>query len=119
MATFNVTNNFTLRVMYSGSSNLITRSDRKDKTQSALTTADSRALRRGLATLSEIDKDKIEDDDKDKFLEKIKAFSDVYNNAMESGSSSSNESIAKITGKIKKLSAHHSSELANFGIKLD
>ena len=36
MATFNVTNNFTLRVMYSGNSNLITRSDRKDKTQSAV-----------------------------------------------------------------------------------
>ncbi len=119
MATFTVTNNFSLRVMYTGNTNLITRSDRKDKAQSALTAADSRALRRGLATLSEIDKDKVDDKEKDKFAEKIKAFSDVYNNTLESGSSSSNESIAKITGNIKKLSRKYEKELSNCGISLD
>ncbi len=122
MASFSVTNNHYLRVIYTGNTDIIKKADREDKSNSRLTKADSTALHKALARLSEYDFDGVKDDNESRkkdFYNTMKAFSDAYNYTLESGSASQNESIAKLTKKMKQLSSKNADDLEDFGITFD
>ncbi|MBQ7678772.1 MAG: hypothetical protein IJT34_02875 [Butyrivibrio sp.] len=119
MATFSVTNNLALHQIYTGYTGMINSADRKAAVSSRLSQADSTALHRGLQTLSRMDKDDISDKQQGTYFDRVRAFSDAYNNTIESGSSSQNASIAKLTKKIKDLSSHYASELKGCGVSFD
>lgn len=117
---FNVTSNHYLRMIYMGNTDVMKRIDREDKPSSRLNAADSKALRKGLDSLTKLDlnsMDKTNEKDQNKFYNTVKAFADAYNNTLESGSTSTNASIRKIADKIKKLSSKNASEFADYGIK--
>ena len=122
MASFSVTNNHYLRVIYTGNTDIIKKSDREDKSNSRLSKADSTALHKALSRLAEYDFDGVKDDSETKktdFYNTLKAFSDAYNYTLESGSASQNASIAKLTKQMKQLSSKNADNLSDYGITFD
>ena len=121
-ASFSVTNNYVLRQFYAGRNDMITDSDRKSKSVTSLNDADSGALRRSLISLAGTDRSSVKSGNSSgetRLFDKLRAFTDAYNNTVESGGRSQNDSVAKLTSKIKKLSAENSRELSRCGISLD
>ena len=119
MGSFTITNNVALRQLYTGNTGLLGSDARKTSSSSKLASADAQALRKGLSILSRIDKDDVSSSQESSFYDKVRAFSDAYNNAIQSGSSSQNASISKLAKKMKSLSAENSSKLSACGISMD
>ena len=49
----------------------------------------------------------------------MRAFSDAYNNTLQSAGASKNSSMSKIAKQIKNLSKEHADELSTYGITFD
>ena len=89
MSSFTVkTNNF-LRNLYKDNRTYATKSNRTDIEASKLQSADEKALRNGIAGLSDFDYEDTDKNDLDstkkKYYHKLKAFVDSYNYTIESG----------------------------------
>ncbi len=124
MSNFTITNNIYLRTIYSGNRDLANKKNRANVSNSTLSAADSAALRKGIAALADFDyTDKSSDNDTDTSKEKLyntmRAFSDAYNNTLESASSSQNASMAKIAKQMKKLSQDYADELSTYGMSFN
>lgn len=122
MSSFSVTSNHYLRVAYMGNTDLMKKADREKSTSGKLSQADSKAFRRALARLSDYKMDEVADDDETKktdFYNTIKAFSDTYNNTLQSGSESKNVSLSKLTKDMKKVSEKYADKLSDYGITFD
>ncbi len=122
MSSFSITANHYLRVAYMGNTDLMKKADREKASESKLSMADSKALRKAISRLADYKMDDVKDDDETKktdFFNTIKAFTDTYNNTIESGSKSQNSSISKLTKEIKKVSEKYADKLSDYGITFD
>lgn len=122
MSNFSITPNHYLRVVYMGNTDVMKKADRENASSSRLSQADSTALRKALARLADYNMDNVADDDETKktdFFNTVKAFSDTYNNTLESGSVSQNASISKLTKQMKQVSEKYADKLSDYGIKFD
>ncbi len=124
MSNFTITSNIYLRTIYGNNRELATKSKRAEASNSTLSAADSAALRKGIAALADFDyTDKSSDSDVDKAKEKLfntmRAFSDAYNNTLESASNSQNSSMTKIAKQMKDLSKEYAEDLTTYGVKFD
>ena len=124
MSSFTITSNVYLRTIYGNNRDLASKAKRADASPSKLSSADSAALRKGIAALADFDyKDKTNDTEKDKSKGKLfntmRAFSDAYNNTLQSAGASKNSSMSKIAKQIKNLSKEHADELSTYGITFD
>ena len=122
MASYSVSNNHYLRMIYMGNTEVTKKTERGKFSSSKLSIADSQALRKGLARLADYDMDAVADDDEKKkkdLYNTMKAFQDAYNYSLDSGSASQNKSVEKLTNQMKKLSSDHAKELSNYGITFD
>ena len=119
-STYSVTSNHYLRLIYTGNTDVMKKADREDKSSYRLSTADSKALRKGLQQLRDYripdDESDVSDAKKDDFYHTVKAFADAYNNTIDSGTSSQNNSIAKLTKQLKQVSSKYADELKDYGI---
>lgn len=108
-------------MIYAGNTDVMKKADRVNVSSSRLTKADSSALRKGLARLAGYDFDHVGDNESRKtdLFNNLKAFSDAYNNTLDSGASSHNASITKFTNRMKSSSQKHAKELSDFGITFD
>ncbi len=122
MASFSVTNNHQLRMIYMGNTDATKKSERPKLSIPKLNKADSSALKKGLERLSDYNMDEVGDDDEDKkkdFFKTVKAFTDAYNNTLESGSQSQNKSVSKLTDQLKKVSEKYADKLSDYGFSFD
>lgn len=124
MSSFTVkTNNF-LRNLYKDNRIYATKSNRTDIEASKLQSADEKALRNGIAGLSDFDYEDTDKNDLDstkkKYYHKLKAFVDSYNYTIESGEKNSDDSSIKSKIKsMKSLTKKYESDLSNLGISTD
>lgn len=124
MSNFTVKSNYFLRNLYKNNSSLANKSSRTDVDPTTLQSADEKALRNGLSSLSSFN---YEDDDKNeltatkaKYYNKLRAFVDSYNYTIDSGNgNSSDSSIRSKIKSMKALTKKYSSELENIGISSD
>ncbi len=121
MSGFSISANHYLRVIYAGNTDVMKKTDRQNVSSSRLSHADSTALRKGLARLADYDFEHVGDNEsrKNDFYNTLKAFSDAYNNTLDSGLSSQNSSITELTNKLKDSSQKHAKELSDYGITFD
>lgn len=117
MSSFNVTGNAFLRNLYSSNRNLVSAGERAKVSTKELGQADTKALSKGIASLSAYDYDG-KSDDESKFYKTIKAFADSYNNTVETGKSLSEQDprTKKIINDMKKLQSKYGDELERYGI---
>lgn len=118
MSNLNVTANLFLRNLYGNDRNMVNKSERKIVTNTSLTKADSKALGKGISSLSDYDYDSEDVDEKD-FSNTLKAFADVYNSTLDSSSESSDATTKSLIKKFKQLQNDHGDELSKFGISFD
>ena len=121
MSGFSVSANHSLRVIYAGNTDIIKKTDRVNASSERLSSADSNALRKGLNRLANYDFEHVGDNEsrKNDFYDTLKAFSDAYNNTLDSGAASSNASITKLTNQLKSSSKKHAGDLSDYGITFD
>ncbi len=124
MSSFTITNNVYLRTIYGSNRDLTNTTKREETSRSKLSAADYAALRKGIAALADFDftertSDSETDTAKGKLFNTMRAFSDAYNNTLESAGSSQNSSMSKIAKQIKNLSKEHAEELSTYGIIFD
>jgi len=123
MSSFSITNNLYLRTLYGSNRAFASTTNRKEETcTEKLSAADQAALRKGIKGLADFEFDEIDDDTsagKTKVYNTLKAFADAYNNCLETGSSSSNTSVQRLTNKMKSVSSSYSDTLDKYGITFD
>lgn len=122
MSNFSISYTATLRSLYSADRTLGTKAGRADASNSALASADLKALNKGLKTVSKYDfGDDSEDTKAEKtaFYKNLKALMDTYNNSVESTSKSSDAATKKISKKLAKMAKKYEDELSDIGITLD
>lgn len=120
MASFTVSANNYLRNLYSNNRNLVNNSERAKVTVADRGKADTAALKKGIASLSDYDYD-TESDDETKFYKTLKAFADSYNNTIKTGDELSNtdSNTKRLVNQMKKLKEQYGEELENYGISFD
>lgn len=101
-----------MRSYYSNNRNVISKSGRKNYTQSELSYEDSLALHRAAKKLKNFDYSK--DDEQDSLVEGIAAFVETYNNTL-----SSNASNKRILSKLNTLTGKYSDQLSDLGITVN
>lgn len=119
---FTITNNVYLRNIYSNNRDLTKKNVRSETAKSKLSSADAAALRKGIAALGKFDYSKSNDDDdttKGKLFNTMRAFSDAFNNTLESTSTSQNASLSKYAKQLKNLSTKYKDQLSTYGINFD
>ena len=124
MSSFTITNNVYLRTIYGNNRDLTNKSKREETSKSKLSAADSAALKKGIAALAGFDyKDRSSENETDtakgKLYNTMRAFSDAYNNTLESASGSKNSSMSKVAKQMKNLSREYADELSTYGISFD
>lgn len=121
MAHFTVTANNYLRNLYSSNRNLVNNSERAKVTVTDRGKADSKALTKGIASLSSYDYDKEVDKEDTNFYKTLKAFSDSYNNTIKSGDelSETDPTTKRLVKQMKKLKEEYGDELERYGISFD
>ena len=122
-STYSVTANHWLRNLYTADRTLAVKSNRQTASVSALTAADQQALRNGIRALASYSYDNGSKDDtssrKTDFYRNLKAFADAYNYTIDSGTSSGDSTLEKITKKIKTLSKKYSDQLGDYGVSFN
>lgn len=113
---FSIAGTISLRNNYANYRFLSVKSNRNDASTNQLNYADSLALRRAVKKLEGYNFSEASESDLE---EKVRAFVDTYNYALESTEASTNASIRSAYKKLKNLSKEYSSELENIGIKAD
>lgn len=113
-----VTNSLSLRLNYSANTSLVTSANRAEATTGTLSFADATALRNSIRRLQDFDFDEA---DEDSVQEKVTAFVDTMNYALESGSkySSNDTMVRNAVSKIKSLNSEYADELEKIGISVD
>lgn len=124
MGSFTVkTNNF-LRNLYKDNRAFASKSGRAEVKASDLQAADEKALRNGIAGLSDFDYEDTDKNDMDstkkKYYNKLKAFVDSYNFTLESGDKNSSDSSIKSKIKsMRSVTKKYETELSDLGISSD
>ena len=128
MSNFSVTNNWYLRDNYKANKELSKMANRSDVSGGKLSGADTSALKRGIRALRNYkyeDAKKVSSKDTDsvfgksKFYNTLKAFADTYNYSLDSGRSSSNNDIKKLSKNMKSIASKYSDELDQLGVTFD
>lgn len=120
MAGLSVLSNNYLRNLYSNNRSLANATERAKVSVNTLGKADTKALSKGIASLSSYDYDG-ETEDETKFYKTLKAFADTYNYTITSGTglSETDSSTKKIVNDIKKLKEEYGDTLEEYGISFD
>ena len=110
-----VTNSLSIRLYYNRYSSVASGSVRKNATTGTLSMADAGALRNAIRQLQDYD---FSSSTEAKTQEKLKAFADTMNNALESASKygKGDSSVRNAANKLKNLNKEYASELAKIGI---
>ncbi len=125
---FSVTNNWYLRNNYRTDKELSKMANRDGVSGAKLSGADSAALKRGIRALKDYkyeDAKKVSSKDtntvlgKAPFYNTLKAFADTYNYTLDSGKSSSNNDIKKLSKNMKNIANKYSKELDELGVTFD
>ena len=104
------------RRFYSDNADAKTSTSRKALNNSALSSADSHALRRAIKELGSFTYD---DDNSTNIRNSVSAFIDTYNNLLESSGSSEDRRMQQINKSIKKLSSEYANDLDKIGITVN
>lgn len=104
------------RRFYSDNADAKTSTSRKALSNSALSSADSHALRRAIKELGSFTYD---DDNSTNIRNSVSAFIDTYNNLLESSGSSEDRRMQQINKSIKKLSSEYANDLDKIGITVN
>lgn len=119
MSNFSVSSNHFLRQLYTGNRELSSGSERLKVSTKDLAKADTKALKKGIASLSDYDYEK-ETEDPVEFYKTLKAFADTYNQTVETGGKLMDDSDTKrLMNEMKKLRQNHADELDSYGISFD
>ena len=120
---YTITTNSNLRALYADNRALAKKSEREKLSGAKLVLADSKALKKGTASLSSLDYGDIDQDDTDyenkKFYSKMKAFQDVYNNTTDSTKKTKDEASQKFSKQLKSLAKKYEKELSDVGVTFD
>lgn len=110
-----VTNSLSLRLYYNRYSSVAAGTVRKGATKGTLSMADAGALRNAIRRLQDYDFSSSTDV---QTQEKVKAFTDTMNNALESAKKygANDSSIRSAASKLKNLNNEYASELSKIGI---
>ena len=113
-----ISNTLSLRQYYTNNRTLVTSSNRANATTGQLSMADATALRTAIKRLEDYD---FEDSTDDDLQEKLNAFRDTYNYAIQSGTKYSNTDTAvkNAVKNMKNLSKKYADELEDYGITFD
>lgn len=113
-----LTSGYYLRNFYTSNKNAATASKREEMSTNTLSQADAQALHRAAKKLRSFN---YEDDTSDgsNIYASLSAFIETYNNAISSGSNSSDSSVERYTNQLKSLSKEYSSELSKIGITVN
>ena len=120
---YTITTNSYLRALYSDDRSLAKKNEREKLSGAKLVLADTKALKKGVASLSSWDYGDIDQEDTDleneKFYGKMKAFQDVYNNTTDSTGKSKDESLKGYGNQMKALAEKYKEELSDVGVTFD
>lgn len=112
----NLTSNFYMQNFYRYNRSAFKTSTRRDYNQSELSYEDSRALKRATAKLSSFTY--TEEDNSENLINTIQAFTETYNNTIESSSSEDSETYRQ-NRQLKALSQKYEKELKKIGISIE
>jgi len=112
----NLTSDFYLQNFYRMNRKAMKVSTRKDYNQVELSYEDSRALKKAAAKLSSFDYS--EEENGDNILSTIQAFTETYNNALES-SNSKDSDINRYNRQLKAITQKYGNDLKDLGITIE
>lgn len=111
-----LSSNYYLRNFYISNRDARTSSKRSGMDNSALSAADSKALRRALKQLGNFE---YTDEKEDAIRNTAKAFVEIYNNTISSSSASTDTSLEHSTKQLKTLAKDYTSDLDKIGITVN
>lgn len=111
-----LSSNYYLRNFYISNRDARTSSKRSSMDNSALSSADSKALRRAIKELGNLE---YTDEKEATIRNTAKAFAEVYNNALSSTSKSSDHTLERNMKQLKSLAKEYSSDLNKIGITVN
>lgn len=108
-----LSSSYYLRRFYSANTDAKTSASRKQYSNTALSNADARALRRAIKSLGSFTYD---DDNSTNIRNSVSAFIDTYNNLLDSSGSSEDRRMQQTYKSMKKLTSEYADELDKIGI---
>ena len=108
-----LSSSYYLRRFYSANTDAKTSASRKQYSNTALSNADARALRRAIKNLGSFTYD---DDNSTNIRNSVSAFIDTYNNLLASSGSSEDRRMQQTYKSMKKLTSEYADELDKIGI---
>ena len=108
-----LSSSYYLRRFYSANTDAKTSASRKQYSNTALSNADARALRRAIKNLGSFTYD---DDNSTNIRNSVSAFIDTYNNLLDSSGSSEDRRMQQTYKSMKKLTSEYADELDKIGI---
>lgn len=108
-----LSSSYYLRRFYSANTDAKTSASRKQYSNTALSNADARALRRAIKSLGSFTYD---DDSSTNIRNSVSAFIDTYNNLLDSSGSSEDRRMQQTYKSMKKLTSEYADELDKIGI---
>lgn len=113
---------FYMRNFYENNSKAMSSSSRKSVGNTSLSNSDIRALTRAAKKLLKFDYDnEYPKDDKgnSSVTNAVKAYVDIYNNTLSSGTKTEDPDLKRYVGQLKKYTRSHKSELESMGLKVN
>lgn len=104
-----------LRKFYTQNRQMRLSRDRNGFSNSQLVEADSAALRKAINNIEDIDYDDIS---RENLYSRVKAYTDTYNNLVDSGADSGSNDVTRKNNKIKTLTREQKEDLKAIGITL-
>lgn len=108
-----LSSSYYMRRFYTGNADARTSASRKQYSNTMLSNADARALRRAIKGLGSFS---YNDDDSTNVRNSVSAFIETYNNMLSSSGSSDDRRMQQTCKSIKKLSAEYEKDLDKIGI---
>ena len=108
-----LSSSYYLRRFYSANTDAKTSASRKQYSNTALSNADARALRRAIKSLGSFTYD---DDSSTNIRNSVSAFIDTYNNLLDSSGSSEDRRMQQTYKSMKKLTSEYADELDKIGM---
>lgn len=108
-----LSSSYYMRRFYTANADAKTSASRKQYSNSALSNADARALRRAIKSLGSFTYD---DDNSTNIRNSVSAFIDTYNNLLDSSGNSEDRRMQQTYKSMKKLTSEYANELDKIGI---
>ncbi len=103
---------------YAGNTGFKDENYRKHSLNHDVVSADRKAMERALDRLGSVDYESEDDEDRDSVYETVKAYLDVYNNAVDSAHGSADTDIQRTAKGMKDLMKKYAGKLEEIGVTL-